>query len=131
MNFLEAISSGFRNYVNFSGRAIRSEFWYWTLFVFVLVGVLGIIDQRLNPGVSMGAFSILNALVSLALFLPGLAVSIRRLHDIDRTGWWVLLSFIPLIGILVLIYWACQPGTSGPNRFGPDPMPALGMGSAR
>jgi uncharacterized membrane protein YhaH (DUF805 family) len=131
MNLLEAIKSGFSNYVNFSGRAVRSEFWYWTLFVIVLVGVLGIIDQRLNPGVSLGAFSIFNGLVSLALILPGLAVAIRRLHDIDRTGWWVLLGFIPVIGTLWLIYWACQPGTSGPNRFGPDPMPALGGGSAR
>jgi uncharacterized membrane protein YhaH (DUF805 family) len=131
MNFLEAVKSGFSNYVNFSGRAVRSEFWYWTLFTIVLVGVLGVIDQMLNPGVRMGAFSILNGLVSLALILPGLAVSIRRLHDIDRTGWWVLLSFIPIIGILVLIYWACQPGTSGPNRFGPDPMPALSGGSGR
>ena len=79
----------------------------------------------------MGAFSVLNTIVSLALILPGIAVSVRRLHDIDRTGWWVLLGFIPVIGTLWLIYWACQPGTSGPNRFGPDPMPALGMGSAR
>jgi uncharacterized membrane protein YhaH (DUF805 family) len=131
MNFFEAISSGFRNYVNFSGRAVRSEFWYWTLFTFVLVGVLGIIDQMLNPGVRMGAFSVLNGLVGLALILPSLAVSIRRLHDIDRTGWWVLLGFLPVIGTLVLIYWACQRGTPGANRFGPDPMPALGMGSAR
>jgi uncharacterized membrane protein YhaH (DUF805 family) len=130
MNLLEAIKSGFSNYVNFSGRAIRSEYWYWTLFVFVLVGVLGIIDEWLNPGLSMGAFSIFNGLVSLALFLPGLAVSVRRLHDIDRTGWWLLLSFT-VIGIVLLIVWACQPGTSGPNRFGPDPMTALGGGSAR
>ena len=130
MNFLDAIKSGFSNYVNFSGRAIRSEYWYWTLFVFVLVGVLGIIDEWLNPGLSMGAFSIFNGLVSLALFLPGLAVSVRRLHDIDRTGWWLLLSFT-VIGIVLLIVWACQPGTSGPNRFGPDPMPALGGGLAR
>jgi uncharacterized membrane protein YhaH (DUF805 family) len=130
MNLLEAIKSGFSNYVNFSGRAIRSEYWYWTLFVFVLVGVLGIIDEWLNPGLSMGAFSIFNGLVSLALFLPGLAVSVRRLHDIDRTGWWLLLSFT-VIGIVLLIVWACQPGTPGPNRFGPDPMPALGAGSAR
>ena len=133
MNFLDAIKSGFSNYVNFSGRAVRSEvsFRYWTLFVFVLFGVLGIIDQWLNPGVRMGAFSVLNGLVSLALILPGLAVSVRRLHDIDRTGWWVLLSFIPVIGILWLIDWACQPGTSGPNRFGPAPMPALSAGSVR
>ena len=96
----------------------------------VLVGVLGVIDERLNPGVGLGAFSIVNMLVSLALILPGVAVSVRRLHDIDRTGWWILLGFT-VIGALVLIYWACQRGTPGPNRFGPDPMPALGMGSAR
>jgi uncharacterized membrane protein YhaH (DUF805 family) len=123
MNFLEAISSGFRNYVNFSGRAIRSEYWYWTLFVTIVVVVLGIIDQRLNPGAGLGAFSIVNTLVSLALILPGVAVSVRRLHDIDRTGWWLLLGFT-VIGALVLIYWACQRGTLGPNRFGSDPMPA-------
>jgi uncharacterized membrane protein YhaH (DUF805 family) len=130
MNFIEAISSGFRNYVNFSDRAVRSEYWYWTLFVTIVGVVLGGIDQWLNPGVGIGAFSIVNGLVTLALFLPGLAVSVRRLHDIDRTGWWLLVSFT-VIGVLVLIYWACQRGTPGPNRFGPDPMPALGMGSAR
>ena len=130
MNFIEAISSGFRNYVNFSDRAVRSEYWYWTLFVTIVGVVLGGIDQGLNPGVGIGAFSIVNGLVTLALILPGLAVSVRRLHDIDRTGWWLLLSFT-VIGVLVLIYWACQRGTPGPNRFGPDPMPALGMGSAR
>jgi uncharacterized membrane protein YhaH (DUF805 family) len=123
MNFFDAIKSGFHNYVNFSGRAVRSEYWYWTLFVIVLVGVLGVVDQMLNPGARMGAFSVLNGLVSLALILPGIAVSVRRLHDIDRTGWWLLLGFT-VIGALVLIYWACQRGTSGPNRFGPDPMPA-------
>jgi uncharacterized membrane protein YhaH (DUF805 family) len=123
MNFFEAISSGFRNYVNFSGRAVRSEYWYWTLFVTIVMFVLGIIDQSLNPGVGIGAFSIVNAIVSLALILPGIAVSVRRLHDIDRTGWWLLLSFT-VIGVLILIYWACLRGTLGQNRFGPDPMPA-------
>jgi uncharacterized membrane protein YhaH (DUF805 family) len=123
MNFFEAISSGFRNYVNFSGRAVRSEYWYWTLFVTIVMFVLGVIDQSLNPGVGIGAFSIVNAIVSLALILPGIAVSVRRLHDIDRTGWWLLLSFT-VIGVLILIYWACLRGTLGQNRFGPDPMPA-------
>jgi uncharacterized membrane protein YhaH (DUF805 family) len=123
MNFFEAISSGFRNYVNFSGRAVRSEYWYWTLFVTIVMVVLGVIDQSLNPGAGIGAFSIVNTIVSLALILPGIAVSVRRLHDIDRTGWWLLLSFT-VIGVLVLIYWACLRGTLGQNRFGPDPMPA-------
>ena len=123
MNFFEAITSGFRNYANFSGRAIRSEFWYWTLFSAVVSVVLGLIDQRFNPGTRLGAFSFVEILVWLALILPSLAVSVRRLHDIDRTGWWVLLN-LTTIGTLVLIYWACLRGTVGANRFGPDPMPA-------
>ena len=123
MNFFEAITSGFRNYVNFSGRAIRSEFWYWTLFYVVVAVVLGLIDQRLNPGTRLGASSFVNIIVLVALFLPSLAVSVRRLHDIDRTGWWVLLD-LTTIGTLVLLYWACLRGTVGANRFGPDPMAA-------
>ena len=102
----------------------------WTLFATVVVAVLGVIDQLLYPGARMGAFSIVDMIISLALVLPGIAVSVRRLHDIDRTGWWVLLG-LTAIGVLVLIYWACQRGTIGQNRFGPDPMPALATGSAR
>ena len=64
MNFVEAVSSGFRNYVNFSGRAIRSEYWYWTLFATVVVAVLGVIDQLLYPGARMGAFSIVDMIIS-------------------------------------------------------------------
>jgi len=123
MNLVEAVSSGFRNYVNFSGRAIRSEYWYWTLVVTIVVVVLGVIDERLYPGAQMGAFSYVNMIVTLALIVPGLAMSVRRLHDIDRTGWWLLLAFT-VIGAFVLIYWACLRGTLGPNRFGPDPLPA-------
>jgi uncharacterized membrane protein YhaH (DUF805 family) len=115
MNLFEAVSSGFRNYVNFSGRAVRSEYWYWTLFVTIVVVVFGVIDELLYPGAQMGAFSVVNMIISLAVILPGLAVSIRRLHDIDRTGWWLLLG-LTIIGAFVLIYWACQRGTFGQNR---------------
>ena len=117
MSFVQAISSCFQKYAVFSGRAPRSEFWYWYLFEVIVVSVLGGIDQSLNPGLSMGAFSIVNMAVVLALILPSLAVAVRRLHDIDRTGWWILI-WPTLIGTIVLIYWACQPGTPGPNRFG-------------
>jgi uncharacterized membrane protein YhaH (DUF805 family) len=117
MNFAEAVGSCFRNYANFSGRAVRSEYWYWYLFTAVVWGVLGVTDELLNPGLQMGLFSYVNMAVVLALILPGLAVSVRRLHDIDRTGWWVLIG-ATIIGALVLIYWACLPGTSAPNRFG-------------
>jgi uncharacterized membrane protein YhaH (DUF805 family) len=118
MGFTEAIASGFRNYVNFSGRAARSEFWYWTLFAVLVSIVTSLIDHMLF---SSSGVAPLNSLAGLALFLPGLAVSIRRLHDLDRTGWWFLLVFT-IIGAIVLLVWDCMKGTSGPNRFGPDPL---------
>ena len=118
MGFTEAIASGFRNYVNFRTRAPRSEYWYWTLFVLLLTIVTSVIDYAAFGPTEI---SPLTAIASLALFLPGLAVSVRRLHDIDRTGWWLLLILIPLIGWIILIVWACMRGTVGPNRFGLDP----------
>jgi uncharacterized membrane protein YhaH (DUF805 family) len=118
MTFVEAINSCFRNYANFSARAIRSEYWYWWLFVAIVLIAFGLIDEMLYPGpLQMGFFSFVTAVVVLALILPSLAVSVRRLHDIDRTGWWVLIG-ATAIGTLILIYWACLPGTPGPNRFG-------------
>jgi uncharacterized membrane protein YhaH (DUF805 family) len=88
------------------------------LFVAIVLIVFGAIDESLYPGpLEMGPFSYVTMVVVLALILPTLAVSVRRLHDIDRTGWWVLIG-ATFIGTLVLIYWACLPGTSGSNRFG-------------
>jgi uncharacterized membrane protein YhaH (DUF805 family) len=118
MGFGEAIRSGFSNYVTFGGRAIRSEFWYWVLFGFLAQIVTSIIDYGIL------GHQITTPLLSLAIFLPGLAVSIRRLHDLDRTGWWIFIAFLPLIGAILLIVWYCSRGTVGPNRFGPDLTPA-------
>jgi len=119
MGFTEAISSGFRNYVNFVDRASRSEFWYWFLFVFLVAIAAGLIDLALLPNSAVHPIS---SLASLALIIPGLAVSVRRLHDIDRSGWWLLLGLVPLIGAIVLLVWYCTRGALGPNRFGPDPL---------
>jgi len=114
MNFGQAISSGFNNYVNFSGRACRSAFWYWALFAVLVAIVTQIADSIIGVPAT-------NILAGLGLLLPGIAVSVRRLHDIDRTGWWLLLGFT-IIGVIVLIYWDCVKGTGGPNRYGPDPL---------
>ena len=121
MGFKDAISSGFRNYIGFGGRAARSEYWYWVLFIFLLQILALLIDMTLF-GFNTTGVNPIESIVALATFLPGLAVSVRRLHDIDRSGWWVLLAFIPVIGWIVLIYWACLRGTVGTNRFGPDPL---------
>jgi uncharacterized membrane protein YhaH (DUF805 family) len=123
MNFTQSIVSGFQNYVNGGGRACRSEYWYWTLFAVIVAVVSTGVDLALFP---TSTWDPAGTITSLALFLPGLAVSIRRLHDIDRSGYWVLIA-LTVVGILLLIYWACVRGTEGDNDFGPDP---LGMPTA-
>lgn len=124
MNFSEAVKSAFSNYINFSGRATRPEFWWWVLFVFIILFVLGIIDGAIiAPMLGFEAFADnagqpLSLLASLGLFLPNLAVAVRRLHDIGRSGWWILIGLIPVVGFVVLIYWYVQPGSEGANEYG-------------
>jgi uncharacterized membrane protein YhaH (DUF805 family) len=121
MGIDDAVKLGFANYVNFSGRACRSELWYW--FLFFIIGALasGVIDRWIvGP-------PIISTIFDLLTFLPGLSVSVRRLHDLDRSGWWILLDLIPLVGGIILIIWFCMKGTDGPNRFGADRLVALGL----
>jgi uncharacterized membrane protein YhaH (DUF805 family) len=122
MTFTQAIASGFSNYTTFSGRASHSEFWCWVLFAIIGAISASIVDTAVfvyHPGISP-LNSPLNSIFTLIMLLPSLAVATRRLHDIDRTGWWMLL-FPTGIGIIVLLYWLSQEGASGANRFGTDP----------
>jgi uncharacterized membrane protein YhaH (DUF805 family) len=119
MGFGEAISSGFAKYVNFSGRAVRSEYWFWALFSLIGGLVTSLIDMvAFGTSGFSGSLGIINSLFNLAILLPSIAVGVRRLHDLDKSGWWLLLIFIPLVGLIVLIVWFCRPGTPGPNRYG-------------
>jgi uncharacterized membrane protein YhaH (DUF805 family) len=118
MGFGQAISSGFSNYVTFSGRAIRSEYWYWVLFTIVGNIVAEIIDAVIG-------ITAIDPLFGLAVLLPSIAVAVRRLHDLDRSGWWILIGLIPIIGWIILIIWYCGRGTVGSNRFGSDPLGAV------
>jgi uncharacterized membrane protein YhaH (DUF805 family) len=118
MGFTEAISSGFSNYVTFSGRASRSEYWYWTLFAIIVAIVGAVIDAVVFSDMELRP---VGTILGLALLLPGIAVAVRRLHDIDRTGWWFLIAFT-VIGLILLLVWDCTKGTSGPNQYGPDPL---------
>jgi uncharacterized membrane protein YhaH (DUF805 family) len=122
MGFGEAITSVLKNYITFTGRAPRSEYWFWALFLLIIGIVANILDAVVFPRSSVGSGPV-SLIVSLGLLLPNISVGIRRLHDIDRTGWWLLICLIPIIGIIVLLVWACTRGTLGPNRFGPDPLP--------
>jgi uncharacterized membrane protein YhaH (DUF805 family) len=120
MGFGEAISSGFSNYVNFSARAARSEFWYWTLFV-ILVAIVANVVDAVVVGIGSG-FAPVSTIVSLGLILPNIAMQVRRLHDTDRTGWWILIALVPLVGIILLIVWYATKGTDGSNQYGSDPL---------
>lgn len=119
MNMTEAVKSVLNKYATFTGRSARSEYWWWVLFTIIVSVVLGFVDFLLF-GFRMGQVGILGAIYSLATLIPSIAVGVRRLHDLAKSGWWLLIIFIPLIGVLVLLYWFVQRGTVGPNEFGND-----------
>jgi uncharacterized membrane protein YhaH (DUF805 family) len=104
MTFGESISTCFSKYAAFEGRAARSEYWWWFLFTFLASAASGIVSDKLS------------AIFSLLVLLPSLAVGARRLHDTDRSGWFLLLWLIPIIGWVVLIIWFIQDGKE-PNHF--------------
>ena len=111
-----------KNYVGFSGRSRRSEYWYFTLFYLVIAIVLSVLDGILFGGSVDGKGTpVLSGLFMLAMLLPSIAVGIRRLHDTDRSGWWLLIGLVPLVGFIVLIVFFVQDSKPGDNRFGPNP----------
>ena len=121
-----------KQYVDFSGRARRREYWMFVLVNLVIVIVLSLIDTLLGTGgfratagggsfYAANSLGLLSGLYTLAVLLPSIAVTVRRLHDTDRSGWWILLGFIPIVGGIILLVFYVLEGTRGPNRFGPDP----------
>lgn len=109
-----------RNYANFQGRARRKEYWMFVLVNLIVSFGLGIVDGILGLKTASG-IGTLGAVYSLAVLVPSIAVGARRLHDLDKSGWWQLIGLIPIIGWIVLIVWAASEGQAGSNRFGPNP----------
>ena len=120
--YLEAL----KKYAVFSGRSRRMEYWYFVLFNIIVAVVLALIDMLIGTFSGVSNIGLLSGIYSLAVLIPTLAVMVRRLHDIDRTGWWILINLIPLVGTIVLLVFALTPGTPGSNRYGPDPKQATG-----
>lgn len=121
MDFTTAIRTCFSKYVDFSGRARRSEYWYFALFNLLASFVALILDNLLGTDYDTGSSGLIGTVLSLALFLPSLAVGVRRLHDTGRSGWWLLLWFVVIIGWIVLIVWLVKDGDNGENKHGADP----------
>jgi uncharacterized membrane protein YhaH (DUF805 family) len=123
MNFPQAIASGFKKYFTFSGRASRSEYWYWFVFATLAQVVFSLLDATIFKA-PLSQTGVLERLWQLVTLTPTIGVAVRRLHDVDRTGWWLLLE-LTIIGIFFpLLVWNCLKGTNGANRFGPDPLGA-------
>jgi uncharacterized membrane protein YhaH (DUF805 family) len=119
MTFPEAISSGFRNYIVFRGRASRSEYWYWTLFLFLFAIIAGLaIGTILGIINDPASFDGLLTLLLLPLLLPTLALTMRRLHDVGMSGWFILVSFIPWIGFVATVIFGLMPGQDHANEYG-------------
>jgi len=106
MTFGESIATCFKKYATVEGRASRSEYWWFLLFSMLIQVAARIVGGELAAGV-----------VALVMLLPGVGVGGRRLHDIGRSAWWLLIGFLPLIGLIVLIYWFVQP-SGGANKYG-------------
>ncbi len=130
MDFMTAVKTCYSKYATFSGRAARSEFWWFVLFIMGMNFILTFVDSFLFGTVTTvpGGFEaqtsmpVFSGLFLLASFLPNISVIVRRLHDTDRSGWWYWIVLVPVIGIILLIVWLATRGTPGENRFGPDPL---------
>ena len=122
MTIKEAVTSVFQKYATFSGRARRSEYWYFTLFNSLVSSLLTVLGRNIfGDGSSTNIFTILASLYSLAVFLPALAVTWRRLHDVGKSGanyFWV---FLPVVGWIMLVVWLCRDSQPGDNQYGPNP----------
>ncbi|MCO6539089.1 MAG: DUF805 domain-containing protein [Gilliamella sp.] len=110
--FIDCIT---KNYANFNGRARRKEYWMFVLFYIILTFITIIIDKMIGSPLAI------TAILVLALFLPSLAVTVRRLHDISKSGWWILLQFIPYIGGIIILVFCVMDSTPGSNQYGENP----------
>lgn len=131
MSPVESIKSVFSKYAVFSGRARRSEYWWFVLanaivgnvLYFVTIGpsYQDAINNQDFSNFSLGVGGMVYVLYGLAVFLPGLGVLVRRLHDAGRSGWYYWMALIPLAGVFIVLYFLVQEGTNGANAYGPDP----------
>ena len=110
-----------KKYAVFSGRARRKEYWFFVLFNLIISLVLTFIDSALGTLNEETGYGLLSGVYSLAVLIPSLAVAVRRLHDTGRTGWWLLIGLIPLIGLIVLLIFFVQDSKPGDNEYGPNP----------
>lgn len=118
MSFGDAFKSYFKNYANFNGRARRSEFWFASLGIFIISLVLSTLASAIDGASNVGLFTVVYYLWAIALFIPSLAITVRRLHDVNKSGGYYFMVLIPLVGAILLLVEMVRDSQPGPNRFG-------------
>jgi len=113
-----------RKYGVFGGRARRKEYWYFVLFNIIISIVLRVIDRATGSFSAEAGMGLLGAIYALAILIPSVAVTVRRLHDTDHSGWWLFIPLIPIIGAIVLFVFTVQDSNAGENKYGPSPKAA-------
>jgi uncharacterized membrane protein YhaH (DUF805 family) len=110
-----------KKYAVFDGRARRQEYWMFILFNIIITAVLALIDSLIGTVIRQAGFGLLQGLYDLAVLIPSIAVTVRRLHDTGRTGWWILIGLIPVVGGIVLLIFMLLDSEPGENQYGPNP----------
>jgi uncharacterized membrane protein YhaH (DUF805 family) len=118
-DFANSVRICFQKYVTFQGRAPRAEYWFFTLFALIMGVALGFVIGIAHVALHVNLV-FLSYVFDLGIFLPSISVAVRRLHDLDKSGWWYWIVVIPFIGVIILLIWDCTRGTQGDNRFGPE-----------
>ena len=132
MGFIDSIKSGFIRYVDFTTRSSPSEYWWWILFAWLTAIILIVVNSILfgptieqsNSGEIIQSYDggILGSIFVLVVLIPTISITCRRLHDIEKSGWWQLIGIIPLVGWLIMLIWLIRPGYFGENMFGANPL---------
>ena len=120
VSFPDAIILGFQHYFDFRSRSTRAEYWWWFLFAVLAVMILNNVDRMIGTWDAESGFGLISGVFFLVILIPGLALGARRLHDINKSGWWQLISLVYFL-IIILLWWAAKPSDDGTNKHGPDP----------
>ena len=123
VSFSDAVKLGFQRYFEFKGRSTRAEYWWWALFALLANVILSVLDMMIGTYNVQSNSGLLSGLFGLVTLIPGLALGARRLHDINKTGWWQLMWLISflLIPLIMLLWWAAKPSNDGTNKYGLAP----------
>lgn len=121
LSFTDAVRQVFNKYATFKGRARRSEYWWFILFYSLVLIAAAVLDNLFGITIERTFYGAIYCIAALVLFLPNLTVTVRRLHDINKSGWNILWGFIPLIGAILLLVWCCQDSKVEANQYGESP----------